>query len=385
MEEIRVLSPCGAIGYGFPHASLWTGMERSPHVIAVDAGSTDPGPYYLGTGEVALSWQAQKSDLDVLVQAQQKGQIPLIVGSAGLSGSRRGVERTVQIIKEIAKTHGYFLKIAVIWADIEKAALKGFLRNGRVLDFEHPKSLTDEMIDGCTAIVGQMGPEPMNPDVRCTVDSVAVHTMYEKESPVELAFPGGSINLEETVFEAINDRAVKVSGTRYSKADTYTVKLEGATQVGYRSLFIAGVRDPMFISQVDDILQGAKAKTRAAVNYDPQDYSLIFHVYGNNGVMGSAENTRGISTHELGIVCEAVARTQEIVHEICSFAHGALLHYPFKGRKTIAGNLAFPYSPSDFDVGAVFEFGIYHLVEVENPVNLFPIEYEVTAPVLEDA
>ena len=51
MSELRILSPTAILGYGFPLASFQAGLERDPHVIAVDAGSTDPGPYYLGAGK----------------------------------------------------------------------------------------------------------------------------------------------------------------------------------------------------------------------------------------------------------------------------------------------------------------------------------------------
>ena len=45
MEEIRILSTTAILGYGFPMESFVEGMKRKPHVIAVDAGSTDPGPW----------------------------------------------------------------------------------------------------------------------------------------------------------------------------------------------------------------------------------------------------------------------------------------------------------------------------------------------------
>ena len=35
-------------------------------------------------------------------------------------------------------------------------------------------------------------------------------------------------------------------------------------------------------------------------------------------------------------------------------------------RKSTAGNIAFPFSPSDIHMGEVFEFNVYHLVEVED-------------------
>ena len=44
LEEYRLLSTSGLLGYGFPEASLDAGMAREPHMIGVDGGSTDPGP-----------------------------------------------------------------------------------------------------------------------------------------------------------------------------------------------------------------------------------------------------------------------------------------------------------------------------------------------------
>ena len=46
-KMLKVLSPTAILGYGFPESSFEEGMRRKPDVIAVDAGSTDPGPYYL--------------------------------------------------------------------------------------------------------------------------------------------------------------------------------------------------------------------------------------------------------------------------------------------------------------------------------------------------
>ena len=38
-----------------------------------------------------------------------------------------------------------------------------------------------------------------------------------------------------------------------------------------------------------------------------------------------------------------------------------MLRYGYPGRRSTAGNLAFPYSPSDFHAGEVYMFSIYHL------------------------
>ncbi|MCI6160941.1 MAG: 3-methylaspartate ammonia-lyase, partial [Prevotella sp.] len=69
MEELRILSPTAILGYGFPLESFVEGMKRKPHVIAVDAGSSDPGPYYLGAGKSFTDRNSVKRDLEIMIPA----------------------------------------------------------------------------------------------------------------------------------------------------------------------------------------------------------------------------------------------------------------------------------------------------------------------------
>jgi hypothetical protein len=101
---------------------------------------------------------------------------------------------------------------------------------------------------------------------------------------------------------------------------------------------------------------------------------LDFKLYGRNGVMGSFERKKDTPCHELAILIEAVAGTQELADTICGFARSTMLHCSYPGRVATAGNLAFPFSPSDFRGGEVFRFNIYHLMEVDDPFELFPLE-----------
>ena len=48
-----------------------------------------------------------------------------------------------------------------------------------------------------------------------------------------------------------------------------------------------------------------------------------------------------------------------------------MLHYGYEGRIATAGNLAFPFSPSDIKVGAIYTFSVYHLLENNDPASLF--------------
>ncbi len=84
--------------------------------------------------------------------------------------------------------------------------------------------------------------------------------------------------------------------------------------------------------------------------------------------------------HELGLVIEVIARDQEQANAVCSYVRSTLLHYGYPGRISTAGNLALLYSPSDIPCGDVFEFSIYHLMQVDRPEVLFPIEIHEVGP-----
>lgn len=88
MDEVRILSPTAILGYGFPESSFEEGLSRNPHVIAVDAGSSDPGPYYLGAGVSFTDRAAVKRDSQIILRAGVTRGIPVIIGSAGGAGAR---------------------------------------------------------------------------------------------------------------------------------------------------------------------------------------------------------------------------------------------------------------------------------------------------------
>ena len=79
---------------------------------------------------------------------------------------------------------------------------------------------------------------------------------------------------------------------------------------------------------------------------------------------------------EVGIVIEALAETEELAEAVLGFARSTMLHFGFPGRLATAGNLAFPYSPSDFKVGEAYIFSIHHLLSLERPDEIFPVAFE---------
>ena len=85
----RVLAATAILGYGYPLASFAKGLEHDPHVIGVDAGSTDPGAYYLGAGEPLSGAATVKRDLRPMVVAGMEWGVPVIVGTSGGAGATR--------------------------------------------------------------------------------------------------------------------------------------------------------------------------------------------------------------------------------------------------------------------------------------------------------
>ncbi len=446
-RDIRILSPCGMLGYGFPEQSFLNGMQHELHGIVVDAGSTDAGPHKLGAGVSIVSKRAAKKDLDIIIANGVPRGIPIIIGSAGGSGAKKHVEWTLDIIQEILQERSLKAKITVIWADFAQDEVLQAKQEGRIQSLSPNIPLLDEAaIKETNSIVGQMGHEPivealkqggeiiicgraydpspfaaigiyygkdaglsyhlgkilecgalcaepgttkdsilgtitddsflvqsMNPARRCSPISVAAHTFYEKEHPYLLHGPGFTLDLELCRFEEIAEGVVRVTGSRYLPADKYFVKLEGARRVAYRTFVVAGIRDPLLIDRLEEIEGYVRSGAQEYYNDIPKsDYNIHFYNYGINGVLGSKEpeTFRG---HEIGVMFEVVAKTQELANSICATVRSTFLHYGYEGRKSTAGNLAFPFAPSDVEFGPVYEFSVYHLMEMSQ--NHFQLEH----------
>ena len=446
-NEIKILSPCGMLGYGFPEQSFLRGMEEQPHGIVVDAGSTDAGPHKLGAGVSIVSRRAAKKDLKIILENGVPKKVPIIIGSAGGAGASVHVEWTMDIINEILQEQNLQAKIAIIWADIPNEMVIEANRQGKVNPLSpNIPALTDEIIEQTNGIVAQMGHEPilealrecadiivcgraydpspfaaigifhgkdpglsyhlgkilecgalcaepgttkdsilgyigdtsfkvksLNPARRCTSISVAAHTFYEKEHPYILHGPGFTLDLKECEFKELEGDVVEVSNSKYIPAEQHFIKLEGARKVAYRTFVLAGIRDPILLENIDDIERRVKEQVNDYYDEIPQsDYNVNFYNYGMNAVLGNKEKAV-FTGHEIGVMIEVIGKDQELANSICATARSTFLHFAHEKRKSTAGNLAFPFAPSDIEFGPVYEFSVYHLMEIET--NPFPIEY----------
>ena len=221
--------------------------------------------------------------------------------------------------------------------------------------------------------------EPPNPDYWCTPQSVAAHTLYENADPVHLYEPSGMLDVTDAKYEAVSDRAVRVWGSQWVPSDRYTVKLEAAEMVGYQSVVLGSVRDPVMVRQIDDWLarmqEGLTRRIRDGFDGLElgRDFQFFVRVYGRDGTMGPLEPHRG-PAHEVLLAMEVTAETQEMATAVADSVHHYALHFPVPEWHGLISGVAYPYSPAVLNRGAVHRFSLNHLLEPEDPYEMFPME-----------
>jgi hypothetical protein len=451
MDEIRILSPTGVCGSGFLESSFERALAQEPHFIGCDAGSTDPGPEFLGTGRTAFPEAAIRRDLRLMLLGARRLGIPLLIGSAGTGGNDIQLDLMHRLIREIAAEEKLRFTLALIHAEQDRSYLRRRLREGRIKPLSPAPVFDEAAIERSEHIVGMMGAEPFmralergadvvlagrasdtaifaalpilrgfpeglawhaakilecgaaavvnrrtpdcmfawlrrdhflveapDPELRCTPQSIASHSLYENADPFRLVECSGTLDLTDSRYEALTDRAVRVCGSAFIPAERYTVKLEGAEKAGYQSILIGSIRDPFIIRQIDDWTARLTEKIHARVRMvygerlRPDDYFFHIRIYGKNGTMGPLEPVTEIRSHELCLVFEATAPTQEIASTIAQITRHQALHLPIPEWSGLITAVACPYNP--LDRGAVYRFNVNHVVEPDDPYEMFPME-----------
>ena len=169
----------------------------------------------------------------------------------------------------------------------------------------------------------------------------------------------------------------------------YQIKLEGVAKLGYRTIFIGGIRDPILIAQIDDFLERVRIYTqRLFPELDRSEQCRFsYQIYGRNAVMGPLEPLTQCA-HEIGVFGEVLAPTQELSRTIANNLRASILHYPYPDQIATAGNFASPLSPHEQEAGPVFKWSLYHLVDLlpGEEVDLFPISFhDIVAEVAPEA
>jgi len=435
---LKIVALNGLLGYGYSEEALELAFSEKVDYLGVDAGSTDPGPYYLGSGRSFTDRSAVKRDLALALPKALAHKAPFIIGTAGGAGSSVHVRWLREILLEVAAEQKLRFRLGTVYSDVTKEYVLEKLESGRLLDMSDAFPASAGAVGESTRIVSQIGVAPIialleqkadvilcgracdtaiyaapciyegyapglafhmakimecgamcsepvaaadvmqayihkdhfelrpaNPTRRCTVERVAAHTLYEQTNPYLIYEPDGVCDLTESVFTQADERTVCVSGSRFREAEIKTLKLEGVRLAGFRTICPATVYDRDTICHLDAIMETVtdfiKANTKGRL--DAGSYSLRFRKSGGE-------------KSSLGLIIDVVGKTQAVADEICALARSRMLHCDYPGRKSTAGNLAFPFSPSDIHVGEVYTFSVFHLAQVDSLMETAKLEME---------
>jgi hypothetical protein len=96
-RTLRIVCPNGHLGFApIKAGSFEIGAGSEPDLICADSGSCDIGPGPLGTDTSSspLAWQTH--DLEHMLLASRRLGVPMIIGSAGDTGTNSRVDLFVQ-------------------------------------------------------------------------------------------------------------------------------------------------------------------------------------------------------------------------------------------------------------------------------------------------
>lgn len=212
--------------------------------------------------------------------------------------------------------------------------------------------------------------EPLNPDNRCTIPSVSAHMLYENSDPFHLTEPGGKLDVTEAVYEAIDDRRVRVAGSRFHPMP-YTMKLEGARSGPFQTLMIVGIEDPAVLADLEGFLGRMHLRLTEVLRAtypDETDFHLSLRPYGWNAVSGRPVPA-GYIPREIGLMLVVTARSQALATSMARTVNPLFFHFPLHPGIPLP-SYGFPFSPAEIERGQVHEFVLNHVVRVATPDEL---------------
>src|ERR1700676_4718531 len=163
MHTARIICPNGHLGFApLKPESFALGVAACPDFIAADSGSDDVGPGPLGsdTSTSPLAWQTQ--DLEAMLLAARARRVPMIIGSAGDTGSNSRVDLYVGIIQELARKYRLpKFRLGSFYSEVDRECLRAKIRAGATIEgLEGRLPLTETELDATARIVGMAGVHP---------------------------------------------------------------------------------------------------------------------------------------------------------------------------------------------------------------------------------
>ena len=159
MAEAKVLVPAGMLGAGFTSEAT-RARHRARRRCHRHRRRVDRlGPAYLGSASPKMPAEAIAADLRLMIVHGAAAGIPVIVGSAGTSGTDTGVDWVAGIVEQIPKEEGLSLRVARIYSELHATRSPPRSRPAdhapRPGRRAHPRHL-----ERCEHIVGLLGAEP---------------------------------------------------------------------------------------------------------------------------------------------------------------------------------------------------------------------------------
>ncbi|HRP46340.1 MAG TPA: acyclic terpene utilization AtuA family protein, partial [Trueperaceae bacterium] len=143
-------------------ASFELGVATRPDFILADSGSDDIGPGPLGSDTSTAPKEWQRHDLEHMLLAARELGVPMLIGSAGDTGSNSRVDMYVQMIREIAADHQLApFKLGYFYSEVPKSYLRRKMTSGdAVTGLDGRGNLTLEELDATDRIVAVAGVHP---------------------------------------------------------------------------------------------------------------------------------------------------------------------------------------------------------------------------------
>lgn len=160
---LRILCPNGHLGFApTKEESFWIGAETNPDYYCCDSGSNDIGPGPLGSDTSVSPYEWQKHDLELMLVAARKQGVPMIIGSAGDTGTNSRVDMYVEMIRDLARKHRMApFKLVSFYSEVDKAYLRRKMEQGVVIQgLDGRKELSIEELNRTDRIVAMAGVHP---------------------------------------------------------------------------------------------------------------------------------------------------------------------------------------------------------------------------------
>jgi hypothetical protein len=215
----------------------------------------------------------------------------------------------------------------------------------------------------------------MHPGQRCTPTSLAAHAMYERRDPFREYVASGHVDMTAAHYAVFDEKTARAGGARFVPSPRPMVKLEGAGKVGERRLAIVGIRDPYTIENLDKAMAWARARLSERFGApETAGWTVHYHVYGRDAVMGVLDPTPALAPHEVGVVVETVCQDAAQAEVICALAARNLFYARLAEVKGTAGAAAL-MSDEILTGKPGYEWTLNHVLPVSDPAELFRTEF----------